>query len=257
MANAEEQLANFGLNKLEAKIYLFLVGKAPLSVLGIAKGTGLPRTSVYDNLQKLLEQGLVTKSIKYKSQVFGAYPIEILETLVDRERSRLETLEKSLKELKTIASARPSLLSTDVRYYHGEQGFRQMMWNALMAKKELIGYSEMGRVAVVGRKFIQRWDKEMQARGLIDRVIINPKKDTLTHLQREKKEAMTSPHERIRVIEERTLDISGDTTIYNDVFAVCFWKEGEVVGVEIENSGLVKTQKSLFEVLWGQAKPVR
>jgi hypothetical protein len=52
------------------------------------------------------------------------------------------------------------------------------------------------------------------------------------------------------------LYVSGDTTIYNNTFAVAYWKQGEVVGVEIKNAELVKTQKSIFEQLWSLAEPL-
>jgi len=57
-------------------------------------------------------------------------------------------------------------------------------------------------------------------------------------------------YQHTRVISKDKLYISGDITIYNNVFAVAYWKHGEVVGVEIENAELVKTQRSIFELLW-------
>ena len=61
----------------------------------------------------------------------------------------------------------------------------------------------------------------------------------------------------MRIIEKDHLTITGDTTIYNNIFSVMYWKQGEIVGVEIENPELVAMQKNMFEILWKIAKPFR
>mgnify|MGYP001612619907 FL=1 len=170
----------------------------------------------------------------------------------------MSRLEANLAFLKTQLPHGLELATrTQVRYYHGASGFRQMMWNALAARDEHIGYSTFGRSAIVGEKTMERWMGEMIKRKIKDRVIINPKKESLDYLTNPGQGAARSKYQNTRAIDEKILSISGDTTIYNHVFAVAWWKKGEVVGVEIENPELVKTQKSIFEILWRQAKPIK
>lgn len=249
-----KQLSIFGLTEVESRIYLYLQGKEPLTVVEISYDIKLPRTTIYDNILKLIDKGLVKKHILYKTQRFEASAISILQTLIDSEKSKVEQLEKGYELLKQNLST--SLLSsakTEVRYYHGTQGFMQMLWNSLEAKKETVGYSVFGRKDVVGEKFIERFTQEVEIRHITDRVITNPTPEIIDFLSNPD-EKRRRTYQETRYIDPLHLYISGDTTIYNNVFAVSYWQQGEVVGVEIENAELVKTQKSIFEEMWRIAK---
>lgn len=253
-----EHLVSFGLNELEASIYLSLSGKPPHTALELSRFLRLPRTTIYDNLTSLIEKGLVERIVKYKSQQFQAYPIDILSNRIDLEKSHLEKLSISLAYLKNhIHESSTVTTSTQVRYYHGAAGVQQMMWNALAAEKENIGYSVMGRKEIVGTTFLKRFLEEFARRKLRDRVLINPTKHTLTYITDGNLSlgGKLANFEHIRSLPENQLKITGDTTIYNNIFAVMYWQQKEIVGVEIENPELVAMQKSIFENLWKLAKP--
>ena len=252
-----DSLIEFGLSLIEARVYLFLLNKEAQSIVEIARDMHLPRTSVYDNVLKLAERGLVEKHIFYKTQKFSAFPISILQSLIEKEKSRVESLQKEYAFLENnLMSALLPSAGTQVRYYHGPQGFMQMMWNSLQAEKETVGYSEFGRGDIVGDKFVKQWIDSMKEKKIIDRVITNPHTEIINYLSQPLQSSIRSDFQQTRYLDKNKLYISGDTTIYNNIFAVCYWKQGEVVGVEIENEELVKTQKSIFEQMWQLVKPV-
>lgn len=253
------QLEEFGLSNTEAEIYLLLVSKQPKTILEIARDLNLPRTSVYDNAVKLTEKGLVQKIVTFKSQKLKAYPLTILRESLNKEKEHIEQLQDKLATLEAnMAQATTAPVNTEVRYFYGQKGFQQMMWNSLRSK-EHVGYSQFGRVEVVGEAFSKRHAAEVLTRGIKDRVISNPEvvkkyvagddvSDAVSEARRQ--------YQSIRTIPADKLYVSGDITIYGNVFAVAYWKQGEVVGVEIENPELVKTQRSIFELLWQQAKSI-
>ena len=251
------QLQDFGLNPIETAIYLHLVSKQPRTILEIARDLNIPRTSVYDNSVKLAEKGLIQKIVTFKSQKLKAYPPAILEDLVEKEKARVEGLQTKLATLTSqLSLALASPTNTEVRYFYGAKGFQQMMWNALRAKKGLIGYTQFGRVDVVGERFTEKMHEEITKRGIIDRVITNTKPEMLKHFTEEPEKQRRETYQQIRVIEADRLYISGDTTIYNDTFAIAYWQQGEVVGIEIDNPEFVKTQTTIFEEMWKLAEPV-
>jgi len=253
-----EQLESFGLSNTEAEIYLYLISRQPKTVLEIARDLNLPRTSVYDNTVKLAEKGLIQRIATFKSQRIKAYPLSILQASLDKQKTHLTELQDKLVTLDaSLAQGLLTPAGTEVRYFYGTQGFRQMMWNALKAK-EHIGYSQFGRVAVVGEAFIQKHLDEILERGISDRVITNPemvKQHVIDGTENINIHDARRNYQDIRVIKRDKLYVSGDITIYNDVFAAAYWKQGEVVGIEIENPELAKTQRSIFELLWELAAP--
>jgi sugar-specific transcriptional regulator TrmB len=261
MATIEElipKLTPFGVSQEEARIYLFLNGKEPQTALVISRSLDIPRTSVYDLVSRLTELGFVRKVVRYKSQSYEAAPVSFLQTFIDKEKERVTGLTENATLL-TSALTHPliDLPNTKIRYYHGASGLRQIIWNSLSAHKETVGYTLYHRRDIVGVAFSKRFALEFTRLSLRDRVIINPKAEVYSYIKSYvKPESHQDTKNDIRVLPEKTIYISGDTIIYDDIFAVSYWKQGEVVGVEIENAEFVKTQKSIFETLWAIAKPI-
>ena len=259
MSDIKRLLREFGLTEVATRIYLSLVSGQPQTILEIASELKIPRTSVYDNVQKLLEKGLVERIVTYKSHKISAKPIEYLQTAIDTQRVNLDKLSDNLGEIKEMLSRKVvNVPETQVRYYKGPEGIKQIMWNVLGADKQTVGYSEFGRMEVVGREFTERWAEEFRQGGLVDRAIANPTPEVKKYIR---EVVLGVKHqlsvENIRFFPQSRLYITGDTTIYNNIYAICYWKQGEVVGVEVENPEFVRTQKTMFELLWKLAKPLK
>ncbi|MDQ6985600.1 MAG: hypothetical protein Q9M91_02220 [Candidatus Dojkabacteria bacterium] len=144
---------------------------------------------------------------------------------------------------------------TQVRNYFGVEGIKQIIWNCLKAKTEVIGYSQFGRVSVVGEKFYSKYVEEFKLRKIVDRSITNEL--GLEHVRTFVKPGEHQQNlDNVRMIPKDKYYVSGDTSIYNNIYAVCWWDKGEIVGIELENPKLVKLQKSIFEMMWSLAEPI-
>lgn len=253
----EEKLMSFGLTILEADIYLFLQNKNPQSILSISKSLNIPRTTIYDSIEKLNEKGLIETIIKGKSTEVKAYAPTILEDIINVKKNEITDLEENLVFLKSnLKNISQKQAKTEVRYYHGIKGIKQMLWNTLEGEKQM-GYTIAGRREIVGDKFYSDFANEFKKRQIIDKVIVNPSERTLEHLRNYTiKGNDQASIKLIKYLPKETFYVSGDVAIYKNVFASMYWTKGEIVGIEIENEELVKTQKSIFKILWKQAKPV-
>lgn len=263
------QLQILGLSPLEADLYLYLAEHTPTSALSLSRSLAIPRTSVYDTLTRLSEKGLITRSVKANTTHYQASPPSHFDALVQSQADKVEAMTNALKNLTTALQTRVGeLKNTEVRYYQGPEGMRQMMWNCLRAHEEIVGYSVFGRVDVVGIKFQQRFVSEFADRKLSDRVIASPTPRTLEYISQDVKPGFHHlSFQNIRTIPSKQLYIAGDTMIYNNIYAVSYWpvpsgangevgQGHEVVGVEIENPDFVKHELSIFELLWSLAKPI-
>lgn len=246
----ENELASFGISTLEATVYLHLLNNGSKTMLELAQELGVPRTSIYDNALKLSEKGLIQRVITFKSQKLKAYPLEILRVYVEDAKARAEALEVKLDSLeKKLSRPETSFPETEARYYKGVSGIRQMIWNNLQANKEILSYSQFGLLEIVGVRFAEKHAQELARKGISSRVLVNP---ASVNKYRELKLSAVSAYRKTlqecRISEN--LYISGDTMIYNDIFAVVYWLQNEYVGVEIKNAELVKSQQSIFDLLW-------
>lgn len=251
------QLASFGITNTEAQLYLCLLDRPPQSVLSIATELSRPRTSVYDDLQRLADKGLIERVVRHKSHAVRAYPITILQAYIDEQKANAEALQRKLTILQQNLPKLPSSdRGSEVRYYYGAKGLEQMVWNTLKTKDELIGFSQFSLAQVVSQSFVDRYNLELKARSVPNRIITNQENVETWRQSTKPVEDYSQKLQQCRVIDPDKLHISGDTTIYNSTFAVAYWEDGEILGVEIEHAEIAKLQRSIFELLWAQSTPV-
>jgi sugar-specific transcriptional regulator TrmB len=104
--DTESLLEDLGLSKTEAKVYLCLLGEAPLPAATIADRTGTSRSSVYLVLRSLVDKGLIDAGAGYSSRYHAAPPDRALSALLERDRIELENrtqqVEKVLPDLTTL-----------------------------------------------------------------------------------------------------------------------------------------------------------
>ena len=68
-----QNLTKLGLNQNEAKVYLSLLKFGKSDAHQIIKDTKFHKSIVYDNLDKLINKGLVTYIIDGKKRIFSIY----------------------------------------------------------------------------------------------------------------------------------------------------------------------------------------
>lgn len=251
-----ENLEKLGLNLAEMEIYYQLLYVEKLSVYELSKRVGMPRTTVYRICESLIKKGFVVSVTSSNGKEVKAVSLENLDFLVEEQKAKVEKIDNSIKALIDISkNLTKHVPKTEIRYYQGREGMRQLIWNTLRADKEIVGYSEFGRVAVVGEDFYDNYVKEFKLRKLKDRAITNE-----AGLGYVKEFVSPDKHqlsmENIRFLSNDVYYISGDHSIYNNIYSISYWKQGEIVGIEIENPELVKMHRSVFELMWGIASRI-
>ena len=257
-----KELEKFGLSKTQADIYLLLVDHKELRIQEIVKLSGIPRSSVYDNLKALLELGIAEEMVHDNYKKIRPYSIGVMRHGLDERMFRLQRLTKDLDNLEKAINLKVqngSPNSTTVRFYKGRSGARQLYWNTLKAKSITYVYSDWGRGRYIGMRFYENFVSEYRKRGNREKVLINPTVYALESIR--KYTYPGSPISRtkiedLRVLDKKKIQIKGDTLIYDNIYAQVYLKNVEISGFEIESRDFTKTQRSIFETLWNTAKPI-
>jgi sugar-specific transcriptional regulator TrmB len=251
-----QNLKTLGLDEHEAAVYLKLLGKDTYSLSELSRELNIPRTTVYRICKSLSEKKFLEWVFYHRGKKVKAVKIDNLEYIVNEKKEELTSIEAALQNIKLATTQiSKTLPKTQLRYYEGKEGMKQLIWNTLSAQEEILGYSIYGRKEIVGEAFIEKYVINFQKKHLQDKVLINKK--ILPRVYK----ALAGVHQQqmndVKVISQKDFYISGDTYIYNNVYAVNFWNEKEIIGVEIENPEIVKVQKSIFTTLWNSAKPLK
>ena len=94
MTKVTQLLSLFGLREIEIKLYEALFCGKEMGASELAKQAGISRTSVYDLITRLKDEGLIIESQRGGIAVFSVQPSEKLQLLL-AEKEREIVLAKS------------------------------------------------------------------------------------------------------------------------------------------------------------------
>lgn len=253
--NIKQKLNLLGLTDKQTEIYLLLLKQGATSLLQLSRLSAINRTTIYRVVEDLKKINLIEEILDDRGVKVKAVKPENLQLLLAQKETELTNLKTNLPGLINDLSAikdQPSQ-STQVIYFRGLNGLKQLLWNILKAKGESVGYGYADWNQSIGREFAEKLRAERVKRKIYDREIQND--DQAGPMSDWTKIKDYNQIYQARYLPRKIIDIKHDTYIYNDVFAFYYFTGGEMFGIEIHNAEIAKTQKQIFEVLWKIAKP--
>ncbi len=235
-----EYLEKIGLNEKEAKVYVAVLGLGASSVAQIAKKSGIKRTTVYEILDPLKEQGLVSETIKGKKRLFVAAEPEDLTHIVERKNQLLEEVMPILKGMSQTTKTRPR-----VRVYQGTQEIKQIYMDTLKEGKDIYGFVDMAAVAPEIASWYPSYIKRRIKAGIRGFAIFSDSPEAQKFKQQDEKELRES-----RVIASDKYPFSMEINIYGNKVAFISYRTQELLGVLVESQEIAKTMKSVFDLAW-------
>lgn len=240
-----QTLEQFGLLPKEAKVYLAALTLGPTTVLQIAKGSGLRRTTVYSIIDSLQRSGLINIEIKGFKQLFVAEnPQTLRKILVDRT-ARLEGILPELTSLYKFKGDRGV-----IKYYSGLEAVKNVYKSLLEELKPKDFYyiiSDQDRWYFLDRAYYQAFI-ERRAR-LAEKLDLNIKLLlTESELARQHQSRETIYQEKIKILPKKTvlttnLVVTPGKVVIHQLVAPIF-------AITIENQSIIQMFRELFEIIW-------
>lgn len=250
-------LKRLGLTGDSSKIYLALL-ETSMSHLEIARKTGVNRTKVYRIADELIKRGLITETINDEGRELAANDpanLEItLTTAEEKLKAQRQIFSSTLPTLQTLFAQGDNVNDDDfiVNTYEGSDGFKQMLWNELKTKGEILifGYGTIQDLITSPRWAEKHRVKTLEA-GYTLREILNPggKRADFT-----KNTEFVAKVYNKRYISPVVLPLSQQICIYNNTVGIYNWRGGQKVGTEIVNKHFADTQRAVFENYWELAE---
>lgn len=252
----KHDLIQLGLEKEEAEIYLYLKKKGLSTALEVSKNLSIGRTKVYRITDKLYKLGLIEQVMKSRGFKFKAtsslelnkllldkkLEVNKLESLLPLTISKLENLETNSKE------------DSNVKYYKGIEGLKQVTWNSLKAKKEILIYEMVSDMSkFLDKEFSEEVRLELVKRKIKTKQLTNHKsiKEYIKVTQKVLK------YWEVRFIDPKDLKLSYEFLVYNNTVAMYNVQSDNVFCVEIIDKRLANMQKMLFNFVWKNAKSMK
>ncbi len=239
----EDELREIGLSDNEIRVYLATLELKNASVALISSRTGLPRSTIYDTLNRLTEKGFIASYKKEKKLLYSAVdPKELLNQLKLKENF-LKDLIPKLRERAGSFSKRPQVV-----IYEGVKGIITLL-NEIYEEKELYAYGSPINVTEETKHIPKSYARKRIERSIILNLILTERS--------EKTEFWYTNPEVKKVTNLKFLtslkDVRAMTFIFGDKIAI-ITLEKEIIGVKIDDKAIRNTQRAVFDVLWNIAK---
>src|SRR3546814_10970174 len=120
------KLSRIGISGVLYKLYAAAIelGEAPISA--VAARAGVVRTSAYNALGRLEQEGLVSFQTRDGQRCVIAHDPTVLLERVEGRRQMLNELMPQLRSMYNAALGKPQ-----IRFYEGEQGILTALWEPL------------------------------------------------------------------------------------------------------------------------------
>lgn len=240
-----------GLSQNEAIVYEYLLTSGNSIASDIIKKTPLKRGVIYNALSDLVKKGLIKQGKKDKILSFAPnHPDKLREYVENRERE-VKKAEISLESQMPILLSSFNLISNQpgVRIYEGKEGLAKTLNDSLSSRTEILTYADIqGMEKYIGRandRYVQkRKELNIKKRGIV------PDTEYARKYLKNYDKSVTD----IRFIDAKKYPMFLEMEIYDNKVSFMTFSEKKLIGVIIENEEIYKTQKSIFEIVWENAK---
>lgn len=236
--NAEE-LQKLGFKENEAKIYLILLEHGPMQAGEISKKVQLNRRTVYDVLERLLEQGYASYQLATNKRLFkAADPKTILSKIKEMEISAKELI-PNLEELYQKAVSAPQ-----VEVYVGKKGIRTILFD-LLTVKEYEGFGSNEKFPEIMQHDFFQFQKRKKELGVKSRTL-------MSESMRKNSSLKDAKNISYRFLSEE-FSLPTSTFMYGNKTAIIIWSSIPT-GIVIKSEETYRSFKGYFESLWKIAK---
>lgn len=243
------QLSQYGLDASEALIYLFLLEHGPQTPLELSRAINVDRSKVYRSIEDLVKKRFLEESHAAWGKKLQAANPGNLALIVAAEELLLEDRKQALPALIEELASIPaySKREFEVKHYRGQDGLRQMLWNQLTAKKEILAFSSKNKNDIAGKTYAEKIRLEQVVRKIMLYEVENETDQGdywYTSVEGWPK------YYKSRYISPKILHIKQYIAIFNHTVAIMNWHDGEEVGLEIVNQTYAEMERQRFWKFW-------
>lgn len=213
--------------------------------------TKLKRGNAYYHLDSLVAKGLVEKQDLPKTTTkFIAKHPEQLELLLAKQKTALfgaeEEFSKALPQLRSLyqlATSKPT-----VKYFEGLDGAKQIVEDSLTSTTEIYSYIDSETLNKNYPELTKQFTEARVKKGLKKKIIMVDSPFVRQHAK-----TLNSNTTQVRLIPT-PVQFSSIMYVYDNKVSYISLHNQTIVSMIIEHPAIYKMHKTLFELMWQQAK---
>jgi sugar-specific transcriptional regulator TrmB len=249
MQNLNDIFNLIGFTNSESNVYLALLDLGSTKTGPLIKKSLISQGKVYVILDKLIDKGLVTYTIKSGIKYFQPKnPDMLIEWF---ERKEIELKEKKVNLLKILPELQQKYLHYDyqkqVEVYEGFNALK-LLYNSLLDEdKEMYTIGNTPKVPEILETYLIQWHKKRINKNIGAKFIYG--------LERKK---YAEDRESMKCTEVRYLQMATSpswiTVVGDFVITVSFTDINNITCFLVKDESIAKAQKEYFDLMWFQGK---
>jgi len=262
-------MTKLGISERETRVYLSLLEKRELSALEIHKLTNVPRTKVYETIQRMILRGMcIEKQMGRRKKFQAIEPKRVLNRLIEGYESDLDEKKKLIKELNEMLRPiyKQGMQAVDVSEYveiiKGPTSIHER-YIALVknTKRDLMSFVKPPYAHQLKKQQVEEQENaefEILKKGVVVRVLYEfPEAEDIERRIAHIEKCMKAGEEA-RVIEGLPIKMH----IFDGRYVLMALDNPMLATfpltmLVIEHPGLALANKILFNYLWGKAEDYR
>jgi len=247
MTTMEQELINIGFNKNEAKVYSALIKLKKASAHRLIQETKFHKNIVYDNLEKLIDKGLVTYIIEEGRKTFKLAPSNMLIEFFEEKEKEIQNKKKEAKKLadeidETLKKVKHP---QEAMIYKGVKGIKSFYNETLQGRDYIVFGAPKESLELMGETFWKNYNLKRIKNKIDVRMVFNPSiksygnkiKNKFTHVK----------------YFDKDFEPLTETHIQEDKVGIIVWTEEPVLFL-IQDKNVAESYRKFFESMWRVSK---
>jgi sugar-specific transcriptional regulator TrmB len=239
----KEELTKLGLTENEASVYLALLELGSINAGAIIKKTKLHRNIVYDNLDKLIEKGLVSFVTIKNIKQFEVTSSKELKDYVEKRKEEVLNEEKIVSQL--LPQIEKIRISTerkqDATIFKDQRGLKTILDEITKAKSELLVFGTGWGMKETLGSYYEQWHLKLKQNKVKCRIL----------LPENKRGNFLKPFTEKYLPENNVMPST--IAVYEDKVLNVVWGE-EPIAILIISEKASQSYRNFFELLWKIAR---
>ena len=256
----QEMIKEFGFDEDEAKIYVALLELGPATVTEITKKAGVTRTLGYIVLDKLGMWGLITrvkdgsKKLKYVAE----HPRNFVQYVKNKQsvwEHRVDKAESLLPEFLSVYREKDKPI---IRYQEGARGVMSLFEESLQSQTEILSITDVESWRDPEFwEWAKNYNRERNKHKVKERILLLDTPQGRAWVKNYRPSFYTIYRWITREQARGLLEFGGELNIYENKVVVALPKKTERMIALIESRVLAGILRSMFEIVWEVAQPVK
>jgi sugar-specific transcriptional regulator TrmB len=241
-------LIKLGFNKNEARVYHSLVKFGKANAGTIIADTKFHKNIVYDNLEKLIDKGIVTFIIENKVKVFQIASSNMLIELFNEKAREIEEKKKIALEISKDIDKKIKNISfkQEATIYRGVKGIKSFYYSGIENNQNTLAFgAPQESIDIMGEVFWRNLQVRRKEKNIHAKLIFNPS-------IKDYGETIKNNLTEVRYFE-RDFEPMTETHIQGEEVGVIVWTKEPILFL-IKDKLVAQSYAKFFEKMWKMAK---